>query len=335
MSKESLKDLLSRVVDGKDLSFEEAYEAFNLMLGESEIRIAAMLSALQTKGYTADEIAGFARAMRDRAIKVEVKGEVADTCGTGGDRSNTINVSTAVAILLSCVNPVAKHGNVSVTSKSGSANVLEALGVEVRLDAAKAKEMIEKLNFAFLFAPLYHPALKKIMPVRKEMGIKTVFNILGPLCNPANPDYQLLGVSDESLIEKISQALNLLGVKHALVVHGRCGELGLDEVSPCGVTKVAEVTKSGVEFYEVSPEDFGLKPVKPVPCSGAEDSASRIVAVLSGKGIDEDTNFILANASLALYACGIAGDFKEGVEIAENLIESGEGMDKLDTLRRV
>ena len=329
----NFKDLLFKVTSGKDLNFEEAYEAFNLMLEESEIRIAAMLSALQTKGYTSDEIAGFAKAMRDKAIRVEVDVDVADTCGTGGDRINTINVSTAVAILLSCVNPVAKHGNVSVTSKSGSANVLEALGVEIKLDATKAKEMIESLNFAFLFAPMYHPALKKIMPVRKEMGIKTVFNILGPLCNPANPSYQLLGVSEEGLVEKISQALSTLGVKHALVVHGKCGELGLDEVSPCGVTKVAEVVKGGVEFYEISPEDFGLKPVKPVPCTGAEDSASRIVAFLSGKGIEEDTNFILANASMALYACGVVGDFKEGVEVTQNLIESGKGIEKLDRLR--
>jgi len=329
----SLKDKLTKLIEGKNLSFEEAYELFNDMLEESDVRIAAVLSALQTKGYTYEEVAGLAKAMREKAIRISA-GDVLDTCGTGGDKSNTINVSTAVAILSSCFLPVAKHGNVSVTSRSGSANVLEALGVEIRLQPEEAEEMLRKCNFAFLFAPLYHPALKKIMPVRKELGIKTVFNILGPLCNPANPVYQLLGVSDESLLEIISNALKMLGIKHGLVVHGICGNAGLDEISPCGVTKVAEVSGNEVEFYELSPEDFGVESVKPVSCSSPEESARRIEAALSDlKAREEDVNFILINASAALYAGGIAGDYREGVEIARDAIESGEVRKKLEEIR--
>ncbi len=329
----SVRDKLVKLVDGENLSFEEAYELFNEMLGESEVRIAAVLSTLQTKGYTYEEVAGFAKAMREKAVKVNA-GDVLDTCGTGGDRSGTINVSTAVAILSSCFLPVAKHGNVSVTSKSGSANVLEALEVEIRLKPEDAERMLKECNFAFLFAPLYHPTLKKIMPVRKELGIKTIFNILGPLCNPANPSYQLLGVSDESLLEIVSNALRMLEVKHALVVHGECEGLKLDEISPYGKTAVAEVSgRENVEFYELTPEEFGVKAVKPVRCESAEESASRIEAVFSGKGKEEDVNFVLINASASLYASGVVGDFQEGVELAKSAIESGEVKRKLEEIR--
>ena len=168
--------MLEKIVEGKNLSFEEAYELFNQLIEESPIRIAGILTALQTKGYTAEELAGFAKAMRDKAVKLDL-GDVIDTCGTGGDRSFTINVSTASAIILSCFTKVAKHGNVSITSKSGSANLLEALGVNYRLNPDQAKALIEKTNFTFLFAPMYHPTLKGIMPVRRELGIKTIFNV--------------------------------------------------------------------------------------------------------------------------------------------------------------
>ncbi len=318
---------LEQIVECSNLSFDEAYSLFNEMLNESEIRIAAILAALQTKGYTSEEIAGFAKAMRDNAVKVDV-GNVADTCGTGGDGSNTINVSTAVAILLSCFTKVAKHGNVSVTSKSGSANVLQTLGVNIELTPEEAKKCIEEKSFAFLFAPMYHPALKKIMPVRKSLGIKTIFNILGPLANPANPDYQLIGVNSESLVPKVSHAMKLLGVKKALIVHG-----GMDEVNPEGGTLIAEVGRD-VEYYTVTPDDFGLKPARVLKCGSAEESAERIVRVFSGDSGDDST-FILINASSALYTAGIAGDFREGVEIARNAIEEGAVLRKLEELKGV
>jgi len=297
--------MLSRIVEGKSLSFEEAYELYSILLKESDIRIAAYLAALQTKGYAAEELAGLAKAMRDNAVKIDL-GEVCDTCGTGGDGSFTINVSTASAIILSCFTRVAKHGNVSVTSKSGSANLLEALGMNYRLDPKKAKMLVEKTNFTFLFAPLYHPTLKRVMPVRRELG----------LANPSNPKYQIVGVSSEDLVEKVAEALELLGVKRALVVHGK----GLDEVNPRGETVVAEVS-GGIDFYRLTPEDFGLERVKIVRCYSAEESAERIKAVFSGGGLREDRNFIVLNASLALYAADY-DDLRGCVEAVESVLGS-------------
>ncbi|HIP25750.1 MAG TPA: anthranilate phosphoribosyltransferase [Archaeoglobus profundus] len=306
--------MLDKIVERRNLSFEEAYELFNVLLNESDIRIAAYLAAMQTKGYTAEELAGFARAMRDKALKVEL-GEVCDTCGTGGDRSSTINVSTASALILSCFKRVAKHGNVSVTSKSGSANVLSALGVKIDLGPSEVKKMIEITNFAFLFAPLYHPSLKRIMPIRKELKIKTIFNILGPLANPANPRYQIVGVNSADLIDKVAEALSYLSVKKAVVVHGD----GLDEVSPKSETIVAEINGSEIEKYNICPEDFGLKRTKIIPCNSPEESANRIKAVLSGKGSEEDRCFIIINAAMALYATGY-DDFKECKELVESVL---------------
>lgn len=306
--------MLSKIVEGKNLSFEEAYELFNDLIEESPIRIAGILTSLQTKGYTSEEIAGFAKAMRDKAIKVDL-GDVVDTCGTGGDHSNTINVSTASAIILSCFTRVAKHGNVSITSKSGSANLLEALGIEYRLTPENAKALIEKTNFTFLFAPLYHPALKNVMPVRRELGIKTIFNVLGPLANPSNPKRQVIGVYSKDLVEKVAHALNLLSVEKAYVVHGD----GLDEMNPRGETIVG-VVDGDVDFIKVTPEDFGLKRVKIKPCNSPKESAERIKAVLSGKGLEEDRNFVLINSALALNL--IFDDLKECVELIENCLGS-------------
>jgi anthranilate phosphoribosyltransferase len=321
-----MMDLLEKIVNRKDLSFEEAYELFNTLLKESEIRIAGYLSALQTKGYTAEELAGFSKAMRDNAVKLDL-GDVCDTCGTGGDKSFTINVSTASAIILSCFRKVAKHGNVSITSKSGSANLLEALGINYKLDPDQAKFLIEKTDFTFLFAPLYHPTLKRIMPVRRELRIKTIFNVLGPLANPSNPIYQIIGVSSEDLLDKVSKALEFLGVKRALVVYGN----GLDEVNPNGETLVVEV-HNGLERYKLYPEDFGLERVKIVQCSSPEESAERIRRVLSGEGLKEDRNFVIANASLSLYTTGY-DDLKGCVEAVKNAL-NGEAIKKLEEIVR-
>ena len=304
--------MLEKIVEGKNLSFEEAYKLFNQLIEESPIRIAGILTALQTKGYSAEELAGFAKAMRDKAVKVDL-GDVVDTCGTGGDKSFTINVSTASAIILSCFTRVAKHGNISITSKSGSANLLEALGINYRLNPDQAKVLIEKTNFTFLFAPLYHPTLKGVMPIRKELGIKTIFNVLGPLANPANPLYQIIGVSSPDLVGKVAKALEFLGVERAYVVYGN----GLDEVNPKGETVVAEVNK-GIEVFRIKPEDFGLKPVKIVPCYSPKESAERIKAVLSGKGREEDRNFITINSALALNL--LKDNLRECVEVIEGVL---------------
>ncbi|MFA4639417.1 anthranilate phosphoribosyltransferase [Pyrococcus kukulkanii] len=318
--------MLEKIIEGENLTFKEAYNLFSELMRESEVRIAAYLAALQTKGYTAEEIAGLARAMRDHAIKVDL-GKVADTAGTGGDGASTINVSTASAIILSAFTKVAKHGNVSITSKSGSANLLEALGINIKIPPEKAREMVEKANFTFLFAPMYHPALKRIMPVRKLLRIKTVFNILGPLASPAEPSYQVVGVNSPELVEKIAKALTFLGVERALVVHGS----GLDEVNPENETIVAEVNGRNVEVYKVTPEDFGLERVKVVPCNSPQESAERVKAVLAGNGKREDRNFILINTATALYASKVVKDLKEGVEAVENVL-GGEMLRKLEEI---
>ncbi|CAB49385.1 anthranilate phosphoribosyltransferase [Pyrococcus abyssi] len=313
--------MLEKIINRENLSFEEAYNLFKELMNESDVRIAAYLAAFQTKGYTAEEIAGLAKAMRDYAIKLEL-GEVADTAGTGGDGSSSINVSTASALILSAFTKVAKHGNVSITSKSGSANVLEALGLNIKIPPEKARKMIEKTNFTFIFAPMYHPALKRIMPVRRELKVKTVFNILGPLANPAEPKFQVLGVNSPDLVEKMAEALSFLGVERALVVHG----MGLDEVNPRGETIVAEVNGEDIDMYTLTPEDFGVERVKVVPCNSPQESAERIKAVLRGEGKVEDRNFILINASAALYASKVAEDFREGVELVKGIL--GEPMSK-------
>ncbi len=316
--------MLSKIVERQNLSFEEAYELYNVLLKESDVRIAGYLTALQTKGYTAEELAGFARAMRDNAVKVEL-GEVCDTCGTGGDGASTINVSTASAIILSCFKRVAKHGNVSITSKSGSANVLDAFGMKIDLKPYEVKSVIEKTNFAFLFAPLYHPTLRRIMPVRRELKIRTIFNVLGPLANPAEPSYQIVGVSSLDLIDKVAEALSFLDVKKALVIHGS----GLDEVNPKAETIVAEVG-NGIEKYKLKPEDFKLKPARVVPCKSPQESAERIRAVFAGKGREEDSVFIIANASLALYSADVA-DLDECVELVKSVL-NGEALRKLEEI---
>jgi len=321
--------MLDKIVEGYNLTFEEAYNLFNQLLEESDVRIGAYLTALQTKGVTPQEIAGFAKAMRDRAIKVDLGRGLLDTCGTGGDRASTVNVSTAVSIILSTFTKVAKHGNVSVTSKSGSADVLRALGIEIDIPPEKARKMIEETNYVFLFAPRYHPALKRIMPVRKELGIRTIFNILGPLTNPAEPEYQVVGVNTPDLVEKVAEALKLLGIKRALVVHGD----GLDELNPRGPSKVCEIKGKKMEMYTLYPEDFGLERTKIVPCSSPEESAERILKVYSGE-VNEDRNFIVLNASAALYISGIASDYPEAVEMINNVIDSGKVLEKLEEIRR-
>jgi len=307
--------LLERIMAGENLSFAEAYTLFRELTQESEVRIAAYLTALQSKGYTGEEIAGLAKAMRDMARRVSL-GTVADTAGTGGDGTATINVSTASALILSSFTKVAKHGNVSVTSKSGSADVLEALGFNIRITPERAQEMIERTNFTFLFAPLYHKALKPVMPVRKALRVKTVFNVLGPLANPAEPAYQVVGVNSPQLVDKMARALSLLRVKRALVLHGS----GMDEVSPSGATIVAEVREKRIQSYTLTPEDFGVQRTRVLPCASPEESAVRIRAVLAGNGKEEDRNFILINASAALYSAGVARDFRDGVELASSVL---------------
>ncbi len=317
--------MLETVLEGRNLSFKEAYKTFKEIFSENPIRVAGFLAALEAKGYTAEEIAGFAKAMREFAVSIDA-GDVCDVVGTGGDRAMTINVSTASSIVLSIFRRVAKHGNRSVTSKSGSADFLEMAGIETGLPPEKLVTLIEKTNFGFIFAPLYHPKMKEIMPVRKALGIRTVFNILGPLLNPANPSSMLVGVSSESIADKVAMALRYLGVKNAIIVHG----YPYDEVNPSGTSLVIEVRNGRTEKYTINPEYFGLKRVKVIPCLSPVESFSRVCSVFEGNGSEEDRVFVTLNASMALYSAGFE-DFHECREMVENVFD-GTAMKKMEEI---
>lgn len=306
-----------------NLNMERAYEIALKIPEMDEIEISALLTALELKGYTPEVIAGFCRAVLDR-INLDL-GEVFDTCGTGGDFANTINASTAVAIATSIFAPVAKHGNRAVSSKSGSADVLEKLGIKIDCNANEAKKMIQETNFVFLYAPLYHKSFAKVSKVRKKLKMKTIFNILGPLVNPANPKKQIVGVSSEKDLYKVAEAMVLIN-RRGIVVYGS----GIDEVNPNGETVVLLVKKE-VEKIKLSPEDFGLKKSRIIPCSSSEESAFRVRAVLSGKGTEEDTNFIAINFATALLALGYE-DLKENVEIFFENVENQSFIRKLEEI---
>ncbi len=305
------------------MSFEEFYEMAVHLPSMSESEIARKLIEIEERGYGGEEIAGFAKAVADLAERVDL-GSVIDTCGTGGDGANTINVSTAVAIAASCFVSVAKHGNRASSSKSGSADVLEALGVDISMNAEKARRMVLETNFAFLFAPLYHRSFARVARVRKALGIRTIFNVVGPLSNPAEPEFQLIGVATEDLLQKIAEAMLYLR-RRGVVVHGD----GLDEVSPRGATKAA-IVDGDVELLELRPEDFGVRQTKIVPCSSAAESAARIEAVFAGRGLEEDANFIKVNFAALMTFLGY--ETAEAVNLFDECVASGAFLKKLEEI---
>ena len=336
---------LKKVVERKDLSAEEAFMTMDeVMSGKAtDAQIAAFLTALRLKGETVAEITGFARAMREKVSPVKVRGHVdasisgtdrdalVDTCGTGGDASNTFNISTATAFVVAGAGiPVAKHGNRSVSSLCGSADVVEALGVSLELPPEQVGHCIDEVGIGFLYAPLLHKAMKYVMTARREIRIRTVFNILGPLTNPAGASAQVIGVYQEGLTEVLARVLNELGSRRAFVVHGLDG---LDEISVSGESKISEVRGGRVYSYRVSPEDFGLRRSRLSDLQGgnAADNAQIITSLLNGEeGPRRDV--VLMNASLAIAAGGKANDFHEGVKLAAQSIDSGAAMEKLRRL---
>ena len=330
-----LEKYLGKVVERANLSVEEAEAAMRAMMsGEAgEIQTAAFLTALRMKGETEEEIAAFARVMREMAVRINPRVEKSvDVCGTGGDATKTFNISTTAAFVTACVVPVAKHGNRSVTSKCGSADVLEELGVNLALPPRRIEECIEKVGIGFMFAPLHHRAMKNVVPVRRGLGLRTVFNILGPLTNPANATHQLVGVYDPALTEKVAKVLRILGLRKALVVHG---EPGLDEVSICGKTKVSqlEAEKGEITSYFIRPEDFGLQVASPAEIAGGsrEESARILQAVLSGseEGGGARRAVVLLNAAAAIFAADEAASLEEGFEVAREVLEEGRAAAKL------
>jgi anthranilate phosphoribosyltransferase len=330
-------EAIDKLVRGESLDAEQASGAMSeIMDGEATpAQIAALLVALRMKGETVEEIAGLARVMRSRATPVDVSDlEVIDTCGTGGDRSGTFNISTAAAIVAAAAGvPIAKHGNRAMSSKCGSADVLEALGVQINLDAEEVARCVRYAGIGFMFAPLFHPAMKHAAPVRRELGTRTVFNILGPLTNPAGARSQVLGVADAALAPKMAGVLELLGAQHALVVHG---DGGVDELSITGPSVLYRVRAGQpTERMEVTPEELGLEraPRESLMGGTAEENAAIIRSVLSGeRGPQRDV--VLMNAAAALFAADVVSSMREGVELAAAAIDSGAGMETLERLAR-
>ncbi|ADC70488.1 anthranilate phosphoribosyltransferase [Methanocaldococcus sp. FS406-22] len=328
-----ITEALKKVIEFKDLDEREAEAVMKeIMSGNAKpTQIAAILTALRMKGETIDEITAFAKIMREFSLKINPDvPKLLDTCGTGGDNLNTFNISTATAFVVSVYVPVAKHGNKAVSSKSGSADVLEALGVNLNVPIERVKESIEKIGIGFLFAPNFHPAMKYATPVRRELGIRTVFNVLGPLTNPANANYQLMGVYDEALTEKLANVLKNLGLRGALVVHGS----GMDEITTIGKTKISELRNGEVKSYYIEPEDFGIKRAKLEDIKGgnAEENAKIIRNIFEGEEVGAKRDIVVLNAAYALYIAEEAKDVEEGIKLAEKSIDSGKALKKLEDL---
>ncbi|HSF41522.1 MAG TPA: anthranilate phosphoribosyltransferase [Thermoanaerobaculia bacterium] len=326
---------LVRVTAGESLSREETEELFGQLMDGvvSETLKAALLVALRMKGEAVPEISGAAAAMRRRAIHIpHNRGDVVDTCGTGGDGRGTFNISTAAALVAAAAGAtVAKHGNRSVSSRSGSADVLAALGVKIDVTPEVAGKTLDAVGITFLFAPLLHPAMREVMPVRRELGLRTIFNVLGPLTNPAGARRQLMGVYAESLVEPIGHVLRDLGAEHALVVHG---DDGLDEITTTGVTRVAEVRNGQVTCYTLEPEGLGLRraELSELAGGGPEENAAAMHRVFSGDaGALADVTVL--NAGAALYVAGVASSIAQGIERAREVLASGAAAAKLEELR--
>jgi anthranilate phosphoribosyltransferase len=328
-------DLLTRSIDtlasGRDLSFEETARVLEeIMAGNaSEIQIAGFLIALRTKGETVDELAGLARTMRTMATRVEVEhGDLLDTAGTGGGR-RTFNVSTTAALIAAGAGcTVAKHGNRSATGLSGSADVLEALGARIDLSPAEVARCIEEVGFGFMFAPAHHQATRFVIPVRRELAVRTIFNFLGPLTNPAGATRQLIGVSDASYLETMAGALARLGTAHALLV---TGEDGVDELSISAPTTVVEVLDGDLRRYTVTPEEVGLEraPAEAVPGGDPAQNADTARRIFAGEpGVARD--LAVLNAGAAIYAGGGAGSLGEGVRAAQETIDGGDAAKALE-----
>lgn len=329
------KDFLNRLVEGKDLREDEASEAMSSIMDGKALptQIASFLTALRMKGETVQEITGFARAMRAQALSIRaMNGEcVVDTCGTGGDGNNTFNISTAVAFVAAGHGlTVAKHGNRSVSSRCGSADVLETLGVNINLSPEKVQKCLQEIGIAFLFAPLFHPAMMHAIGPRREMGIRTVFNLLGPLTNPAGANVQIIGVYRKDLIGPIAEVLRNLGCKGGLVVHG---EDHCDEMSITGKTFISQLRRGRIESYEFAPEDIGLKrrTLEQIQGGTAQENANILLEILKGaQGPRREV--VLLNASAVFMAAERVSNLRDGIEMAEESINSGRAMRKLKEL---
>ncbi|HEX4841461.1 MAG TPA: anthranilate phosphoribosyltransferase [bacterium] len=330
-----MKEALKSVVERTDLSEQAAWAAMGeVMDGQATpAQIAALVTALRMKGETTSEIAGFARAMRERAQRITPRAEVLiDVVGTGGDRLSTFNISTTTAFVVAAAGGyVAKHGNRAVSRLSGAADVLEALGVQIQVPPEAVRRSIEDIGIGFMFAPIYHAAMKHASAPRKEIGIRTVFNILGPLTNPANANYLVVGTYDPALTEIMATVLGEMGARRALVVHGLDG---IDEVSTVGPTRISELRDGRVRTSTITPEDLGLAQGAAEAIAGGrpEENAAITTAVLQGeRGPRRD--IVVANAAAALMTAELASTWTEGVQLAQRALDSGAAYEKLEALR--
>jgi len=329
-----MQDYIERVTDGENLTLDEAREAATAVFEEAtEAQIGALLAALRAKGETETEIAGFAQGMADAARTIDPdRSPLVDTCGTGGDDYDTINVSTTSAIVASGAGvPVAKHGNYSVSSSSGSADVLEVAGVEIDAEPPAVEEAIEDDGIGFMLAPVFHPAMKAVIGPRQELGMRTVFNVLGPLTNPAGADAQVVGVYDPDLVPVLARALAQMSVERALVVHGS----GMDEIAIHDETTVAEVRGDDIEEYTLAPEDLGLSrhDVSAVAGGTPEENAEDMRGIVEGDVTGAKRDIILANAGAAIYVAGEADSLEDGAQLAAKAIDDGGAADKFEELR--
>ncbi len=328
-----MQEYIEKTINGEELTLGEAREAADAIFEDAtDAQIGALLVALRMKGETEEEIAGFAQGMKSAARTISPEREpLVDTCGTGGDGYDTINVSTASAVVASAAGAaVAKHGNYSVSSSSGSADVLEEMGVEIDAEPPAVERAIEEVGVGFMLAPVFHPAMKRVIGPRKELGARTVFNVLGPLTNPAGADAQVVGVYDEDLVPLMARSLAHMEVDRALVVHGA----GMDEIALHGETTVAEVDGEAVEEYTLVPGELGLDEASPEDVAGGspEENARHLRRIFEGEETGAKRDIVLANSGAALHVAGVASSLEEGVEVARDAIEEGRAEEKLRDL---
>lgn len=333
----AITEYLEIVFEGNDLTFEQAKSLLDIVFeGEvADVQIAAFLAAMRIKRATAMEIAGLARSLRNHAVAVKVDiDNLVDTCGTGGGAFKTSNISTAAAVVAAGAGVyVAKHGNRGITSKCGSADVLEELGVKIDASADVVANCIREAHIGFMFAPMFHPAMKYVQPIRKSLGFRTVFNILGPLANPANAAAQVLGVADESLMQIVAEALKLLGTRYAMVVHGN----GMDEISTAGITKIAELKEGQITNKELNPEDLGitLADIDELKVTDVKTSAKVLRDILSGKESGPRKDIVILNAAAAIIVANLADDFESAIKMAEASVSEGKALACLEKLIEV
>lgn len=330
-----IREAIAKLTENQDLTYSEAKAVMEEIMDgtATQGQMGGFLMALSMQGETIDEITAFATVMREKGVKIQPEREVIDIVGTGGDKVGTFNISTTAAFVVAAGGvPVAKHGNRSVSSKSGAADVLEKLGINVSLSAEQNERILNETGMCFMFAPVYHASMKYAAPVRKELGVRTVFNILGPLSNPAAATMQLLGVYDKKLGKPLAQVLANLGVTRGVAV---CGEDGLDEITLTGETEVHEIRFGEITSYSITPEQFGLKrcPLEDLIGGSPEENAEITLDILTGRETGPKRDVVLLNAGMSLYL-GIDGiTLEEGIHMAEELIDSGAAMKKYEEFR--